>query len=147
MAAITDFITESLIQLTRSNGWFIQKQSRSLRPNVHTIHPICSKWYWKWLTSHLGGIVCTLELRQWLSLWMSHCIYSPDSFKRRFIHKQNNAVFEWRCAAAQLWVYLNYFSWWNRAKSCNTVIVRKCISLNINFLFIEITHCSYMPLS
>ncbi len=36
-------ITESLIQLIRSNGWFIQEQSKSLHPNVHIIHPIWSK--------------------------------------------------------------------------------------------------------
>ncbi len=42
-AQVTDFITESLILLIRSNGWFIREQSKSLRPNVHTIHPIYPK--------------------------------------------------------------------------------------------------------
>ncbi len=31
---------------------------------------------------------------------MSNWIDSLDSIKRRFIPKRNNAVFEWRCAAA-----------------------------------------------
>ncbi len=87
-------------------------------------------------------IVCTLGVRQWLSLWMSNLIDSLDSFKRRFINEMmlclNGDVQRPSCEF--IW---NNFSWRNRAKSCNTVIFRQCKSLNIKYIY-EITH-SYMP--
>ncbi len=80
---------------------------------------------------HIGTQTVTVLKSNWID--------SLDLLKCRFIHKQNNAVFE-RLSCEFIW---KYFSWWNREKSCNTVIFRQCKSLNMNFLFFEITHCSY----
>ncbi len=112
----------------------------SLRPNLHTIRPICPKWYWKLLLSHrIRMIVCTFRRRHGVTHFrpilrlLPKGVFTPDANKLREVGRLNILSLLASFATQQTWIRVM-----GGASAGSSSLVAKCIPV-----FVKVWRCIY----